>query len=76
MGYFLFLKAIILNLGFLSMFFGFVVLNLKVHIQVFMIWTQTYILLIKLEQELDHATSVLLEPKSKSWKTTLNIGSS
>jgi hypothetical protein len=57
------------------MFFGFVVLYLKVHIQAFMIRTQTYILLIELEQKLDHAISILLESKSKSWKTTLNIGS-
>ncbi len=48
------------------MFIGFIVLNLKVHIQVFMIQTQTYILLIELEQELNHATSILLELKSKS----------
>jgi hypothetical protein len=67
MGYLYFLKILnFFNLEFLSMFIGFIVLNLKVHIQVFMIQTQTYILLIELEQELNHATSILLELKSKS----------
>lgn len=75
-GKFIFLLLLLFNLGFLSMFFGFVMLNLKVHVQVFRIRTQTYIILIELEQKLDHATSILLESKSKSRKTTLNIGSS